>query len=210
MSQGGAPAADCARDHTIRYIFWIYLHPMELSPTAYVILGMVSREPRSGYEIKAAVDNSTRFFWAASYGQIYPELKRLSEAGLLEGVDAPRGERRRTVYTITKEGAGELRSWLRQPPQTAELREEGLLKLFFSGLLKAEEAVETLRAMREHRLGLAKRLRGIEPKAIQQEDPFPLIVLRGGIEFNEWFAEWCERMETELLDSATTEGAGDV
>ena len=49
---------------------------------------MVSREPRSGYEIKAAVDDTTRFFWAASYGQIYPELKRLSEAGLVEGVDA--------------------------------------------------------------------------------------------------------------------------
>ena len=63
---------------------------MELSPTAYVILGMVSRTPHSGYEIKALVDNSTRFFWAASYGQIYPELKRLAEAGLVEGADAPR------------------------------------------------------------------------------------------------------------------------
>ncbi len=48
---------------------------MDLSPTAYVILGMVSGEPRSGYEIKALVDNTTRFFWAASYGQIYPELR---------------------------------------------------------------------------------------------------------------------------------------
>ena len=38
----------------------------QLSPTAYVILGMVRKEPRSGYEIKALVDNSTRFFWAAS------------------------------------------------------------------------------------------------------------------------------------------------
>ena len=64
---------------------------MELSATAYVILGMVSREARSGYEIKALVDETTRFFWAASYGQIYPELKRLSAAGLVEGSDAPRG-----------------------------------------------------------------------------------------------------------------------
>ena len=74
---------------------------MELSATAYVILGMVSREARSGYEIKALVDGTTRFFWAASYGQIYPELKRLAAAGLIEGVDAPRGERKRTVYAIT-------------------------------------------------------------------------------------------------------------
>jgi PadR family transcriptional regulator, regulatory protein AphA len=177
---------------------------MDLSPTAYVILGMVSREPRSGYEIKALVDNSTRFFWAASYGQIYPELKRLSGAGLIEGRNAPRGERKRTVYAITTTGTEALREWLRQPPTTFEMREEGLLKLFFSGVLPPEEAAGTLRAMREHRLGVAERLRGFEAEAeekLEQDDPYPLIVLQGGIEFNEWFADWCERMETRLLSS---------
>ena len=153
---------------------------MELNPTAYVILGMVSREPRSGYEIKALVDDTTRFFWAASYGQIYPELKRLSEAGLVEGVDAPRGDRKRTVYAITADGESELKDWLRLPPSTYEMREEGLLKLFFAGVLPREEATEILRSMREHRLGLAERLRKMEPKALAKEDPFPLIVLRGG------------------------------
>lgn len=175
---------------------------MELSPTAYVILGMVSREPRSGYEIKAVVDETTRFFWAASYGQIYPELKRLSEAGLVEGVDASRGERKRNVYAITADGEKELKAWLRKAPATAEMREEGLLKLFFAGVLPPEEAVATLRAMREQRLGLAARLRSMEPKALAKEDPFPLMVLRGGIEFNEWFADWCERMERRLLEPA--------
>ena len=63
------------------------------------------------------VDNTTRFFWAASYGQIYPELKRLSEAGLVEGVDAPTGGRKRTVYAITADGEEELKAWLRQPPR---------------------------------------------------------------------------------------------
>lgn len=175
-----------------------------LSPTAYVILGMVSREARSGYEIKAAVDHSTRFFWAASYGQIYPELRRLSEAGLVEGVDAPRGERKRTVYAITAAGNAALVEWLRKPPETAEMREEGLLKLFFSGVLAPEDAVVTLRAMREQRLELARRLREMEPKALEK-DPFSLMVLQGGIEFNEWFADWCERMEDRLLDAARPE-----
>ena len=63
---------------------------MELSPTAYVILGMLGWRPMSGYEIKSIVDKSTRFFWAASYGQIYPELRRLSEAGLIKGEASPR------------------------------------------------------------------------------------------------------------------------
>ena len=176
---------------------------MELSPTAYVILGMVSREPRSGYEIKALVDNSVRFFWAASYGQIYPELKRLSEAGLVEGVDSPRGDRKRTLYAITAEGKRALAEWLRQAPETFEMREEGLLKLFFSGILPPEQAAETLRRMREHRRRVAARLREIEPQAkeklAESADRFPLMVLQGGIEFNEWFAEWCERMESQLL-----------
>lgn len=184
---------------------------MELSSTAYVILGMVSREPRSGYEIKAAVDSTTRFFWAASYGQIYPELKRLSEAGLVKGIDASQGDRKRTRYAITADGKAELKDWLRKPPEASEMREEGLLKLFFSGVLKPAEAVETLRAMRKRRLELSEQLRVMEPQKMENaEDPFPLMVLQAGIEFNEWFAEWCERMETQLLEPPREQGEADV
>jgi len=174
----------------------------QLSPTAYVILGMVSEEARSGYEIKAVVDNSTRFFWAASYGQIYPELKRLAEAGLVAGKDAPTGGRKRTVYGITADGEEELRSWLRQPPETVEMREEGLLKVFFANVLPPAEAAEILRSMRAYRLGLIERLRAMEQMTAEKEDPYPLIVLRGGLEYNEWFADWCERVEAQILDSA--------
>jgi DNA-binding PadR family transcriptional regulator len=175
---------------------------MELSPTAYVILGMISREPRSGYEIKALVDDTTRFFWAASYGQIYPELKRLSEAGLVAGVDTPTGGRKRTVYEITADGEEELKAWLRQPPATFEMREEGLLKLFFADALPPEEAVEILRAMRDHRRAVQAQLVTMEPAAAEKPDPYPLMVLRGGIEFTTWFADWCERMEEQILASA--------
>jgi DNA-binding PadR family transcriptional regulator len=174
----------------------------QLSATAYVILGMIVEEPRSGYEIKALVDGSTRFFWAASYGQIYPELKRLSEAGLVVGVEAPTGGRRRTVYEITADGEEELKTWLRQPPRTFEMREEGLLKLFFADALPRQEAAEILRTMRAHRLAVRDQLRAMEPMAKEKGDPFPLIVLQGGIEFTEWFADWCERMEAQILASA--------
>jgi DNA-binding PadR family transcriptional regulator len=178
---------------------------MELNPTAYVILGLVRKEPRSGYEIKAIVDNSTRFFWAASYGQIYPELKRLDAAGLIVGSDAPTGGRRRTVYEITADGEEELRSWLRQPPQTFEMRDEGLLKLFFADALPREEALGILRSMRDQRREVSQRLQAIRELKGEIEDPFPMIVLEGGLEFTEWFADWCERMEARLLGSALEE-----
>lgn len=174
----------------------------QLSATAYVILGMIRKEARSGYEIKGLVDRTTRFFWAASYGQIYPELKRLSEAGLVVGVETPTGGRRRTVYEITADGEEELKGWLRQPPGTFEMRDEGLLKLFFAEALPRPEAAEILGAMRAHRLSVRDQLRAMEPMAKEKDDPFPLTVLRGGIEFTEWFADWCERMEAQILESA--------
>ena len=61
----------------------------ELGKTAYVILGMLELGRRTGYEIKSLVDVSTRFFWAASYGQIYPELGAAREAGPRQGRGRP-------------------------------------------------------------------------------------------------------------------------
>src|SRR3954447_1001670 len=151
---------------------------MELSPTAYVILGMLGWRPMSGYEIKSVVDETTRFFWAASYGQIYPELRKLADAGLVEGVDEPTGGRRRTVYSITDAGLAELQAWLRRPPETFEMRDEGLLKLFFAGALPPAEALSTLGAMRAHHEAKVAELREIEPKA-EAAGGFPIIVLRG-------------------------------
>jgi hypothetical protein len=107
-----------------------------------------------------------------------------------------------------------LKEWLREAPATFETRDEGLLKLFFSGVLPPAEAAGTLQALREHRLGVAERLRGIEPAATEKAeggDPYPLMVLQSGIEFNEWFADWCERMEDRLLGAAPPpKGANDV
>jgi PadR family transcriptional regulator AphA len=175
---------------------------MELSNTAYVILGMLRREPRTGYEIKAAVDNSTRFFWAASYGQIYPELKQLSKTGLIKGEAEPRGGRKRTVYRLTAAGRKELRRWLERPAATFELRDEGLLKLFFSGAGTPADAGESVAAKRRFHADKLERLREIEPAVRASDDPYPYMVLRHGIEYSEWMIAWCERVERELGDTS--------
>src|SRR5918995_2747216 len=122
---------------------------MELSSTAYVILGLLRKGEKSGYEIKSIVDRSVRFFWTASYGQIYPELRKLAEAGLIEGKATPQRGRKRTVYRLTAEGRRELRRWLDEPPELFELRDEGLLKLFFSGA-KPDAARKALEARRAY------------------------------------------------------------
>ena len=95
-------------------------------------------------------------------------------------------------------------AWLRERPQTFEMRDEGLLKLFFADALPREEALEILRTMRAQRLEVSERLRAIKELKLkgELEDPFPLVVLEGGLEFTEWFVDWCGRMEARLLDPA--------
>src|SRR3954453_15369499 len=114
----------------------ISVRGMELSATAKVILGMLAARSRSGYEIKQLVDSSTRFFWAASYGRIYPELKRLEAEGLIAGGGGSRGGRPRTVYKLTAKGKRAVTEWIATPPEVYELRDEGLLKLFFAGVVE--------------------------------------------------------------------------
>ena len=82
--------------------------PSPLTPTGRVILGMIALGRQTGYDIKQFVDKSTRHFWAASYGQIYPELRRLEEQGLITGQSEPTGGRARTVYELTDAGRAAL------------------------------------------------------------------------------------------------------
>jgi DNA-binding PadR family transcriptional regulator len=167
---------------------------MELSSTAYVILGVLAWGPSSGYDIKAVVDRSVRFFWTASYGQIYPELSRLSDAGLVKGAE-PKSGRRRTVYRITAAGRRALADWLAEEPQVFETRDEGLLKLFFADAAPATAAA-SLDAKRRYHEEKLKQLRAIE--ATGRAEGSPLLVLRFGIESSEWMVDWCTR-EAERL-----------
>ena len=165
---------------------------MELSATAKVILGLLAMRPRSGYEIKTFVDDSTRYFWPASYGQIYPELRRLAEAGLVEGTDSPTGGRQRTIYKLTKAGRTALRDWHSQPAEHFDYRDEGLLKLFFAGAVAPGRAAEIARERADVAAEVADALEAVEQRA-EGKDQASYAVLRFGIEFNTFIADWFER-----------------
>jgi DNA-binding PadR family transcriptional regulator len=154
--------------------------------------------PRSGYEIKQLVDNSTRFFWAASYGQIYPELRRLADAGLVAGKPDPQGGRQRTVYRLTATGGRALREWLATPPQVQENRDESLLKVFFSDFAGPETTLKALEAKAEYHRGVVARLTEIESEAAKDPQSSTYLTLRFGIACNEFAAEFCEREAKRL------------
>ena len=171
--------------------------PQGLTPTRRVILGMIGLGKRTGYEIKSLVDKSTRFFWSASYGQIYPELRRLEEQGLVRGRPEPSGGRARTVYELTEAGEAALHGWLGSDAEPLyELRDEGMLKLFFSDSLP-ERRIANIRAMREREERALAQLRASVPHASQGGEG-PYLTLQFGIGLTEWIVEWCEATERRL------------
>jgi DNA-binding PadR family transcriptional regulator len=168
-----------------------------LSATARVILGLLAFRPRTGYEIKQVTDSSTKFFWSASYGQIYPELRRLESAGLVRASDEPRGRVRRRVYALTPRGRRTLAEWLRDDLDIFEFRDEGLLRLFFGELVPTSD----LRRLAERRAAWFEDVRrlfahiGVELGPLEGPDGE---VLRYGIELMEWNAAWWRGLGTRL------------
>ena len=175
-----------------------------MQPTAvtWVILGLVALKPRSGYEIKRGVDRSIRHFWAASYGQIYPELKRLQEEGWIAGEDDPRGGRSRRVYRITPAGTAALRGWLAGRETRIELRDESLLRLFFADTLTDDHALGLLRGRREGYRQMLEYLRSLDDGSGQPDPPFVDLVYRWGLDYCQWGIEWCEQQERRLTRAA--------
>jgi len=172
---------------------------MELGPTAYVILGILHLGPHSGYDIKQLADVSTRHFWATRYGQIYPELKRLTESGLIKAEDAPRGTRQRTLYHLTAKGKQTLQKWVADPAiQNLEVRDEMLLKLFFADAMSRKETITHLGAMRRRHQAVVGGLKEHEPMAAAQPHRMKHEVMRFGIAFHEWCADWFGRLAKDL------------
>ena len=157
---------------------------MDLSPTAYVILGFLSWRPMSGYDIKSVADESTRFFWAASYGQIYPELRRLADAGLIEAAEAAEGGRRRQEYALTAAGrevaGGLARARARRLRAPRRGPVEAVLRVGLArdrgGRPSSPSVPSTPRRSRRFR----------EMEASGKPTGFALQTLRYGIEMQEW------------------------
>jgi DNA-binding PadR family transcriptional regulator len=170
-----------------------------MQPTAvtWAVLGLLGVKPMSGYDIKRAVDRTIRHFWAASYGQIYPELKRLEEAGWISGKDASQGERARRIYKLTAQGGRELDAWLHGYETRVELRDESLLRLFFADALPREDALGLLSARREGYRMMLAYLRSLDDGE-GPDPPFVDLVYRWGLDYCEWGIEWCDRQERRL------------
>lgn len=120
-----------------------------LTPTSYVVLGCLAAGPATPYDLKQAVTEGVGYFWTFPHSQLYSEPARLAQAGLVTEQREEAGRRRR-VFSITEAGRQALEEWLGDPASDLpEIRDIGLLKLFFADNTGPEHVVALARRQSE-------------------------------------------------------------
>jgi len=106
----------------------------------HTILGFLSIQTLSGYDLKRYFDASVRHFWSADQAAIYRTLADLAAEGLVEQERIAQTTRPdRKVYHLTDPGRTALDAWLATPAPPVARREPLLVKLFFAGRLSAPQ-----------------------------------------------------------------------
>jgi DNA-binding PadR family transcriptional regulator len=122
--------------------------------TELAILGALSVEPMTGYELRNNIQEVLGHFWSESYGQIYPTLARLGEEGLVKSAGDSSGK----THTITKAGVTRLRHLLRQPIKDRPPRSSMMLRLFFGRHLGIDECSAIVADARQNATDMLAKL----------------------------------------------------
>ncbi|ENK0838656.1 PadR family transcriptional regulator [Clostridium botulinum] len=173
--------------------------------TKYLILGLLSEESLSGYEMKKIVDTRFSFFWSESFGQIYPQLKKLNAEGLIEEVDFKETENSKASkkYSITDSGIQELKQWLEQPVEKEVVRYEILLKMYFSSIVSPEIMLEHIKEFQISHRQQQKLFEKFQFQLEQYKDMHEnhediLMVLLFGQKVWKAYDNWCEEVSSVL------------
>lgn len=122
-----------------------------VTATGWALLGVLSyQDELSGYDIKKWTEWSLRFFYGSpAYSQIYTELKKLEDRGLLSSrVDTDGGARSKRLYKITDAGSAALTEWAdKAPVDPPQLKHNALLRVMFGHLSNPRRLKEI---MQEH------------------------------------------------------------
>ena len=173
---------------------------MKAESTRYAILGLLSIEPMSGYDIRRASTETLSHFWHESYGQIYPALAKLASEGLIRPVPRAQDDARaRKVYALTQKGRAALRKWRGKAPESRPFRNELLLKLFTAESLT--DVSGHLRALREEEHARLAEYAAIE-KRIAREDHRSAALwkatVRYGVHRSRAVIAWCDETLKEM------------
>ncbi|PSK98020.1 PadR family transcriptional regulator [Murinocardiopsis flavida] len=142
----------------------------------HAILGILSIQPMSGYELKKVIDESVGHFWTADQSQVYRTLAGLVADGLAARRTVVQEERPNLhLHSATGPGLAELDRWLASPLPSQPTREPFLARLFFADRMPPEEITELLDTRRRD---VRAQLAALEAIAVPAESAETGQVLR--------------------------------
>lgn len=117
----------------------------------HALLGLLTAEPLTGYDMTKVFDRSVAYVWHAPHSQIYPELRRMEEEGLIASESSRRGKHGvKRTYTITAAGREELERWVAEPSEPELVRDAQRLKATYLEFASFDDARRLFQAHLEH------------------------------------------------------------
>lgn len=162
------------------------------------MLGLLTKGPRSGYDVAKKADQSVGHVWSPARSQIYAVLPRLVRAGLATSRKvAQSGRPDKQVYRITTKGRDAVQEWL----ESSDDRDDTFLLRVFFGDLMSNQALTRLV---ERRRQLARE-RLVEYREIERRgpDPHPYLTLRWGFAYERALIRWADEVLRELARGET-------
>jgi DNA-binding PadR family transcriptional regulator len=143
---------------------------MNLPTTSYILLGMLSAQERSGYDLKLLLDKQVHHvYWSPAKSQIYGELRRLEQAGLATMTEVEQTNRPdKRLYRITPAGLEALQQWLANPDVEPDVFKSPLLLHLFFGHLMPRQALIAQLEKRQQKL--TAELQGYEKREQEVRD----------------------------------------
>ncbi|AUG80642.1 PadR family transcriptional regulator [Kitasatospora sp. MMS16-BH015] len=174
----------------------------------HAILTALLERPSSGLELTRRFDRSIGFFWSATHQQIYRELGKLEQSGLIRALPGPPAQGRRKEYEVLPAGRTALTDWVAEPQDPKPIRDPLLLRLRAAAVVGLHGLdAELRRHLDLHERQLAEYLeieqRDFPAAKADTENRLQHLVLQAGIQLETFWVQWL----TEALAAAVAEAA---
>ncbi len=164
-----------------------------------IIIGMALENPITGYDIKKYIENGISVFYKASFGSLYPALKKLTQKGYLTMVEQQQGNRKKKFYQATEDGKLVFYEWLALPVDLNDTTESRLVKIYFFDILPPEIRDQQLKEYELNNLNYLRKLEFLEKQFNEMPDRdcfyFKLSTLYYGICIIQENIRWCRHLQ---------------
>ena len=181
-----------------------------VSPNEFLILGLLSKEPMSGYDINKRIKTRMGSFWDISYGQIYPTLRMLQKEGsVTKKVEINETGPNRKVYFITNKGITKLQEWLLIPAEPEKFKIELLLKVAFGEQIPKSKVISHIEESKARHISALKNALSFEKEFKANLDKsdryfFALLTTLLGKNLHKAAIEWADSA-IKLIEEHTEE-----